>query len=1572
MSNIETNEAAEGVAIIGMAGRFPGAQNIEQFWHNLRDGVESISVFTEEELLASGVSTSLMNQPNYVRAGGVLDDVELFDGAFFGYSPRESEVLDPQHRFFLECAWEAFENAGYNPEVFPGPVGVFAGMTMSSYLERLLANKKLIETVGGFQTRVSNDKDQLATRVSYKLNLKGPSLAVQTACSTSLVAVGLAVQNLLNYQCDMALAGGVSIAVPQKVGYLWQGGGIASPDGHCRAFDAEGQGAVGGSGVGVVLLKRLDEAIADGDFIYATIRGVAINNDGSLKVGFTAPSIGGQAEVIAMAQAMAGVEPETITYVEAHGTGTPIGDPIEISALMKAFRTGTKRTGFCALGSVKTNIGHLDAAAGVAGLIKTSMAMQHRQIPPSLHYTKPNPKIDFENSPFYVNTKLSEWRAGSLPLRAGVSSFGIGGTNAHVVLEEAPTPEESGPSRPYQLLVLSAKTESALEAATANLVAYLDSNPGQNLADIAYTLHCGRKAFPFRQALVCSGVEDARQTLRARHPQRLLSGVAGADEPPVAFMFPGLGDHYVNMARGLYETEQSFRRHVDQGCEMLKPLLGVDIREIIYPAPSADEKATEGNDTAVPRLDLRAMLRRAPAPEDELSRRLNRTAVAQPAVFVINYAMAQLLMEWGIKPAAMIGYSIGEYVAACVAGVLSFADALTLVARRAQLIEPLPGGALLGLSLSEDEVAPLLGDDLYLAAVNGASLTVVAGTVEAVAALEATLEERGVPSRRLSTTHPFHTKMMEPVADALTSLVESIELRPPKIPYLSNVTGEWITDAQATDPRYWARHMCGAVRFSEGLGELCREQKYVLLEVGPGHTLTSFALQMTQTDGLSLQAALPTIRNSYDRQPDAGFLLNAVGRTWLAGASVNWPKFYATEKRRRLPLPTYPFERKRFWIDAVEPEAQDAPGPKMWDKKPDLTDWFYAPSWSRCAAAVRPVEASEAEKRTWLVFGAGDELTPNVVHRLRAEGMRVVVVERGEQFERVDERWTIDPRRPEHYEALVKELKERDEVPSYIAHLWGVAPEAATADETEAFRRAQEVGFYSLLRLVQALNKLEVVSPVQVNVVTSDMHEVVGDESLRPEKATLLGACKVIPQEYPHINCRSIDLSLSGPQSPASLTDKLVAEMSADAANDVIAYRGTHRWRQTFEALRLGASANGTGLRREGVYLIVGGLGKVGFILAQKLTTELRAKVVLTGREGLPPKESWAHWLAAKGEEDATGRRIRKLEALEQSGAEVVVMRADASNEEEMRRAVAATVERFGALHGVVHAAGLVDSKNLCPVQNLDAEICEAQFRAKAHGAYVLKNVLRGVPLDFCVLFSSSSAVLGGLGLCAYASANTFLDAFAHRQNRAGGLRWISVDWDTWSERTEPESADAPRTTLAKLVMTPDEAFEAFSRALRPSGVSQVVVSLGDLHARIAQWVERSGEVLTEAGVAASPAHSRPTLANQYLPPRNEMEQTLVDIWQEVLGINTIGVYDNFFELGGHSLLGVRVISRVRRHFKVSLPVSVLFEAPTIAELAEAILIKRTQHLDEAALASLLGSLEQPPGEAQPSSSDNV
>jgi amino acid adenylation domain-containing protein len=884
----------EGIAIIGMAGRFPGAANVEEFWRNLVAGIESISRFSDEELECShAIKTTLKDDSNYIKAKPVLDGIDLFDAAFFSVTPKEAELMDPQHRVFLECAWQAFEDAGYDPEKYQGAVGVYAGQSLNTYLlANLCTDREFITAlvgqyqVGAYNIVLGNDKDYLATRVSYKLNLKGPSLTVQSACSTSLVAVAQACQSLLSYQCDMALAGGVSITFPQKRGYLYQEGGMVSPDGHCRAFDAKAQGTIFGSGAGVVLLKRLEDAIADRDHIYAVVKGSAINNDGSLKVGYTAPSVDRQAEVIAMAQAVAGVDPETISYIETHGTGTPLGDPIEVAALTQAFRGATNKKGFCGIGSVKTNVGHLEIASGVTGLIKTALALENRLLPPTLHFENPIPELDLDNSPFYVVDTLTEWNSNGSARRAGVSSFGVGGTNVHAVLEEAPR-ATSGASRPCQLLALSARSESALDTATANLTEFLKKNPDVNLADLAYTLKTGRREFQHRRVLSCSAAKDAAAVFESRDSKRVKSGRERSPRPRVVFMFPGQGSQQINMARGLYQTESDFRVQVDLCTEILAPHLGLDIREILYPGEAEFEEGRA---------------------------RLSQPEITQPAIFVTEYALARMWEAWGVTPSAMIGHSVGEYVAACIAGVLSLEDALYLLAVRGRLTQELPGGSMLAVRLSERDVRRYVQNGVSLAAINSPKLSVLSGPKDDIEEIQAEFVTKGIAVRLLQTSHAFHSSMIEPVLPRFIDEVKRVEFNSPQIPYVSTLTARWITDSEVKDPNYWARHFCETVVFARAVEELRKEAGSLFLEVGPGQSLTLLVRQMCKQSG---QAVVSSLSDVVSPDSDQDAVVSALGQLWINGVEIDWTGYYRHEERFKVGLPTYPFERKRYWVDPV-------------------------------------------------------------------------------------------------------------------------------------------------------------------------------------------------------------------------------------------------------------------------------------------------------------------------------------------------------------------------------------------------------------------------------------------------------------------------------------------------------------------------------------------------------------------------------------------------------------------------------------------------------------------------------
>ena len=1501
MDDIET------IAIVGLAGRFPGAKTIAEFWRNLCNGVESISLLSEEEIIADGADPALVRQPNYIKARGVLGDTELMDAAFFGLHPREAALMDPQHRLFIECAWEALEDAGYNPEDYKGRIGVFGGQSMNTYLlNNVYAHIENVQSVESLQASIGNDKDSLTTEVAYRMNLTGPAVTIQSSSSTSLVAAHYACQSLLTYESDLALAGGVSIHFPEKAGYLYYPGGTSSSDGHSRPFDARADGFVAGHGAGIVVLKRLSEAIRDGDTIYAVIKGSAVNNDGSVKVSYMAPSVDGQARVIAMAQAVAGVKPEAVGYVEAHGTGTLVGDPIEVAALTQAFRSAANRKGFCALGSVKPNIGHLDSAAGIAGLIKTALVLKHKLLPPTLFYEQPNPNIDFANSPFFVNTRLTEWKTNGTPRLAGVSSFGMGGTNAHAVLGEPPTPQPSGPSRPARLLLFSAKTESALDAMTARLAEALRDQPGLNLADVAFTLQVGRKRLGHRRMLVCHSPEDAQTALSARDPERVFTSYQEPHSRSVNFMFSGQGAQYVDMGRGLYETETVFRETVDTCAKLLKPHLELDVREVLYPASGQSEAAAE---------------------------KLTQTGLTQAALFTIEYAMARLWISWGIKPQAMIGHSIGEYVAACLAGVFSLEDALMLVAARGRLMQQMPAGSMLAVSLSEQKIQPFLGGQLSLAAINGPATCVVSGPTEAIDALQSRLEKDGAQCRRLHTSHAFHSVMMEPILGQFRQELQRVRFNPPALTYLSNVTGDWITAAEATNPDYWVTHLRQAVRFADGVHKLLQDPDAILLEVGPGQTLNTLA--KLQMDRNGQQEALSSLRHPNDSRSDLDFLLNTVGRLWLGGVSIAWTAFYAGEQRHRIPLPTYPFERLRHWIEPKEQspvkESASRPG------KQDVADWFYCPSWKQ-TLSFPPVEkgALADQQACWLLFlpDGANELAARFAQRLNLEFQDVVTIYPGASFTQLgSQHFTICPQKPADYEAVLKALGQTGRVPARIIHFWN-APGLKTA----SFEQIQDLGFYSLLYLVQALDGQKIAAPVQMTVVTSSAQQVVDTEIVRPEKATILGVCKVIPQEYTNITCKNIDVELPIPDSwrEARLVEQLLSECVTENRKDrVITYRGQQRWTQTFEALRLDRDAlTKSGLRKQGVYLVTGGLGNVGFALAQALAKNAHARLILVGRSIPPERELWADWLATHDEQDVTSAKIRMIQSLEQLGAQVMVASADVSNRAQMQYVVDQAQARFGAIHGVIHAAGTVGQALFKAVKETGPLDAQAHFAAKVKGVQVLEDVFRGQELDFCLLTSSLASILGGLGLAAYAAANSFMDTFAYRHNQLGSVPWISVNWDAWQLTSRQYSTSG--NPFGDVAITVEEGADVFQRILSlPRGaVAQVAVSTTGLQTRLEQWTTREE---APKSVDTSSYSPRPTLATAYVAPRNEIEWEIAQIWQATLGIQKVGVYDSFFELGGNSLVGVQLISNLKEKWAVQIPVVSLYEGPTVNALGKII-----------------------------------
>jgi acyl transferase domain-containing protein/acyl carrier protein len=1540
----DSDENLYDIAIIGLAGRFPGARNVDEFWQNLRGGVESISHFSDEELKAAGVDAALLSDARYVKARGVLEDTDLFDASFFGFSPHEAELTNPQHRLLLECAWETLEVAGYDPEAYGGSIGMFAGLSSNAYILNLYADRSVADPAGAFQFIIGNDKDHAPTRVSYLLNLRGPSLNVQTACSSSLVAVYLACQSLLGRQCDMALAGGVSVSDVQKAGYWYVEGGIKSPDGHCRAFDAGAQGTVGGSGLGLVLLKRMADALADGDCVHAVINGAAINNDGSARVGYTAPSVNGQAEVVAEALAVAGVDAETIGYVEAHGAGTALGDPIEVAALTQAFSMSAKAKGFCAISSVKTNIGHLDAAAGVAGLIKAVLALKHKEIPPSLHFTSPNPRIDFANSPFYVNQRLSAWKRGGTPRRAGVSSFGMGGTNAHVILEEAPPRRPAPTSRPWHLLTLSARTEPALKAATANLSHYLQAHPDWNLADIAYTLQVGRRTFNHRRVFICqtlAGAVDALKTGESDAPPAPVPESPPA--PRIAFMFPGGGAQHAGMAAGIYRSEPTFRKCVDQCLELLDPGAGEELRRLL--------KLHRG-DSGQPKRS---------------NEELQRTSVALPTLFITEYALARLWMSWGVKPDAMIGHSLGEYVAACLAGVLSLEDALGMVSLRGRLFEKLPHGVMLSVSLPESAIIPFLNDHLSLAAVNGPSLCVISGALGAIEDLETRLKEAAVDCRRLHISVAAHSRLVTPILDEFAAFVSRIRPQEPQIPYVSNVTGAWVTASQATDTAYWVRHLRETVRFAEGLDELSRGGSQVFLEVGPSNTLCVLAGQaLTQQ---SEKIILPSLPHPQDPRSDTESMLSALGQLWTAGVKIDWPAFHAHERRFRAPLPTYPFERQRYWIERQpkRPQRMSAYREPSGARK-DLAEWFYLPYWkpeARLAAAAN--DGVFRRKSTWLLFLDECGLGAQLAARLSGLEQDVITVSIGAGFTRRGAgAYTINPERREDYDLLFDDLRNTGKAPEMVLHLWAV-----TMEEEGQLSRARllQLSLYSLLYLAQSIGDA---TPTGLSVISSNAQAVNGQETICPEKAAAIGLCKVIPQEYLNINCRSIDIAISPASKPAErLVERLLAEVTDEFSDPVVALRGNLRWLPAYEETRLDrVSSHSTRLRRRGVYLITGGLGGVGSLLAEYLARAVNARLILLGRSPLPPRERWEEWVKDLDRNDPVSRKIMRIRSLEELGCEVLPISADVTDELQMKAAVDQAIERYGTINGVIHAAGVAFGGM---IQRTTPEEAASVLAPKVEGARVLETVFDGRQLDFILLCSALNAALGAFGHAAYCAANLFLDAFAHYHTARNGAPTISVNWDAWrgvgmaADLSTGPDLDGKREERFSHGILPEEGTDAFDRILS-TGAAQVLVSTRDFHGLAARQkgltAADSLDRLKKETLPARPKRPRPQLAEAYVAPRDESEERIADLWRQLLGIEPIGIHDNFFALGGHSLLAVQLISRARDAFDANLPLRSFFEAPTVAGLAAALKAHNEGESDQLRrLDAILSEIEQLTGE---------
>jgi amino acid adenylation domain-containing protein len=1392
----------KSIAIIGMACRYPKSRNVEELWQNLVDGVECLRRLTPEELTVAGVDSAMQSDPRFVPVAGVLDQVDQFDAEFFGFSAAEARQIDPQQRLLLELAATALDAAGYDARRYPGRIGVFAGVGFNTYLHDVLYPNGIPSTAEGFAAICANDKDFAASRVAYRLDLRGPAVTVQTACSTSLVAVDIAIQSLLSGRCDMALAGGVSIRLPQTSGYRHEEGMILSPDGHCRPFDASAAGTVGSNGGGVVLLKPLDAAIADGDPIEGVILGSASNNDGRRKVGFTAPGVEGQVEVIRAALAQNGVDPGSIHYIETHGTGTTLGDPIEIQALNDAY--GRDGGAPIAIGSIKSNLGHTDAAAGVAGLIKAALALKHNRIPRSLHFDTPNPHIDFGGRLFVADRELS---FSASPRRAAVSAFGIGGTNAHVILEQPPvSPAAQAPVvQPSRVLPVSARSEAALRDACVDLARALGRTDA-TVDDVAYTLQQGRREYAHRHVVIAGSASEAQADFETRG--RGIGAWPAASHGRSAWLFSGQGSQQPGMARVLYESQPIAREWIDVSAELARRHLGRDLRDMLC----GDAHG------------------------------IHETRFAQPALFALQYALARTWQSFGVTPSALIGHSIGEYAAACLAGVFSLEDAMFLVCERGRLMHECPTGSMLSVRLSESDLRSMIAaEPIDIAAVNAPGSCVVSGDSEAIARFQARLTAAGRASRLLFTERAFHSRHMATAEDAFERAVKHVRRSAPAVPIVSTVSGEWLTNEDAMDPVRWRRQMREPVRFFDALRTLDSREALTLIEIGSDNTLAALALQIITDERRCITSSQPS-------------LPAAVGRVWAAGTSVEWNRI-GPNRGRRVPLPAYPFQRAPHWGEARSKR------PVASLERP-IDEWFSIEAWYRSSLAASP-RAIAGE--SWLLVA--DEEQRELAGILEQRGAHVSTA-------------SSSP------EAVARIRADR---PSHVV--------LCTRRSQGDLNRALDLGLHRLLDCVRALGDDS--RDVSLTLVTEDVRDVTGSEDVDASQAPAIGVLKVVPYEYPHIRCRHIDVSAG------SMSTALVDELTSSSDDASVAHRGGHRWLPSWPSIAIPRAK--PVFRDAGTYLITGGFGGVGLTLARHLGESFKATVALVGRSGPPASEEWTSVRAA----------------IEAAGGTVCTYAADVGDAEAMRTVVEDVRRRFGAIHGCVHAAGVIDRGGV--MHRRDRASMDAAIRAKVHGTEVLSRLLQGEPLDFLILCSTLASLLpqAKFGQAGYAAANEYLDAFAASARRRG-IPATAINWSDWSAvgmsaAAAVEAAAEGRPSVESGSITPAQGLEVLLR-LAASPHARVAVSSQPIDA-----VRREIAVLFTGGVPAAST------------PPADPGAALRHIWADALGASDLSPDSNFFTLGGHSLMAIQVLTRVRDLFEVTLPLAGFLDQPTLGRQTQAL-----------------------------------
>ncbi|TRX33013.1 SDR family NAD(P)-dependent oxidoreductase [Flavobacterium sp. ZT3R18] len=1455
------------IAVVGMSIRTSGASNWREFWENLVLSKESLRFLTEKELIDAGMDKSVIKDKNYVNCTTNLINKDCFDSKFFGYSNDEAKMMYPGHRFFHECVWEALEDAGYIPENINVPVGVYAGAGEDALWQSFVNLSTDGQKVNNFYLNKINNKDYLATMVSYKLGLKGPSMNINTACSTSLVAIHTACKALIFGETKVALAGASSLVTDSQKGYIYEEGSIVSKDGHCKAFDRDSTGTVNGEGTGVVVLKRLKDALADRDNIYAVIKGSAINNDGNKKVGYTAPSVEGQVACIKMAQKFSRIEPETISYVETHGTGTKLGDSIEVEALNIAFNNSKNFP--CAIGSVKTNIGHLDTASGVAGFIKTVLSLKNKKIPASLHFSEPDPNINFQDGPFFVNNSLSEWTVKKdNPLRAAVNSFGVGGTNAHIILEEAPVIDKNSFEKNYNLLVLSSKTESSLNNYLDKLANFLAKEENLNLSDMCYTYQAGRQSFENRIALSFKDKNELQQKLEEIVKQKKTFAKVKGLQNTIIFMFPGQGSQYVDMSKDLYLSNSIYREYMDSGFELLKKLTNQDFKKILYPGNN-----NEGYN-------------------------INDTCFAQPIIFLVEYSLAKLLINYGIVPKYMIGHSIGEYTAACISGLFTFEQALKLVVKRGGLMHRLPKGSMISVPMNELQAQSFLNEEISLAAINGPEQIVFSGGDHAIQELIEKLTEKDISYIRLHTSHAFHSSMQESILKEFDNEFKSVEFNNIQIPFISNLTGDFIKNEEAISSEYWTNQLRNTVNFSKGISNFLSDNNLVFIEVGAGSSLSSLIRQQKTEKKFTTVDILRSVKII---ENDEKYFLEKLGLLWTYGVSIKWQELYKNEDRYRISLPTYAFDKLMYQTEIDVEKLFNIVNQKMLN---DLDNSFYFPSWKRSVLNQK----STSDSRIFLVFSDNSDCSKKIIEEILCTNNSVIEVSIGmSYFKHSSTKFSIDPSDIRDYNQLFQDVESEGLNISDIIYLWGLnikSSEIKLVEENLEFNLI----YFCLGRIIKVWGK-----GVDKNifVFTNLLHSVLGNENINYVHSLLLGLIKVMPLENQIIGA-NIDIDLS------DVDEKLIRDIVSEFLNNdlqserIISYRLGQRWVQEFQKGTQDLTKKETSfVKKQGTYLITGGLGNLGFSISKHLINKHQANVILLGRKSLNEIN----------ENNLYEKRFKELKSINNN---VVYLNVDISNIDEFKEELSVNKAMFDDINGIIHLAGNVDSNDLEFIENTSFKKTISMLAAKVKGVECLYEVFKNHDLDFIWMSSSLAATFGGISFGAYAAANCYLDYFTFC--KSGKLKCVQLPKINFEESLVDKQQN---------ILSVDEVIEVFEKSLNIKSSNVIYVSKEDIPLKLNRMFSIQSEALKSKQIFEK--IERPVLQSEYQSPQTDIERRLKVIFEDFFEILDIGVTDDFFELGGDSLRAMVILKKINKEFNIEISISDFFSNKNIQGTANLI-----------------------------------